>query len=55
MKKIILFLVVITNFKAQTQPVYVDRIGFTLESIADMDIGWMKTYKQTTPPKENGG
>ena len=51
MKKIILFLVVITNFKAQTQPVYVDRIGFTLESIADIDIGWMKTYKQTTPPK----
>ncbi|MFC0774884.1 hypothetical protein [Terrimonas alba] len=51
MKKIILLALVIASFTAQTQPIYVDRIGFKLESIADIDIGWMKIYKHTTPPK----
>lgn len=51
MKKIILLALVVAAFTAQTQPIYVDRIGFKLESIADIDIGWMKIYKHTTPPK----
>ena len=33
------------------QPVYVDRIGFKLESIADIDIGWMEIRKHTIAPK----
>ena len=50
--KILLFLVFAAfQFAAQAQPEYVDRIGFKLESIADMDIGWMKVYKQSAPPK----
>ena len=51
MKKIILIILVAVSFTAQAQPVYVDRIGFKLESIADIDIGWMKIYKHTTPAK----
>ena len=35
---------------SQAQPVYVDRIGFKLESIADIDIGWMEIRKHTTAP-----
>ncbi|HYF30218.1 MAG TPA: hypothetical protein VD993_03770 [Chitinophagaceae bacterium] len=35
---------------AHTQ-VYRERIGFELESIADIDIGWIKVYKYPTPPK----
>ncbi|MDB5280609.1 MAG: hypothetical protein JWR61_5564, partial [Ferruginibacter sp.] len=34
----------------QAQPEYVDRIGFKLESIADIDIGWMTIRKHTTAP-----
>ena len=49
MKKIMLIALVAINIHAQAQ-VYVDRIGFTLESIADINIGWMKMYKHTTPP-----
>jgi hypothetical protein len=49
MKKIILIALAAINIHAQAQ-VYVDRIGFTLESIADINIGWMKIYKYTTPP-----
>lgn len=41
----------VVTITAQAQPVYVDRIGFKLESIADLDIGWMKTYKYQTPAK----
>ena len=50
MKKIILiaFIAVSINSKAQE---YVDRIGFKLESIADIDIGWMKIYKYPVPAK----
>lgn len=44
----ILFAATIT---AQAQPIFVDRIGFKLESIADIEIGWMKVYKHTTPAK----
>lgn len=41
----------VVTITVQAQPVYVDRIGFKLESIADLDIGWMKTYKYPTPAK----
>ena len=51
MKKIILLAFFAATFTSQAQPIYVDRIGFKLESIADLDIGWMKMYKHTTPPK----
>ena len=50
MKKIILIALVAITFTSQAQ-VYVDRIGFTLESIADIDIGWMEIRKHTSPPK----
>jgi len=51
MKKIILIALVAVSMTSQAQPVYVDRIGFILESIADIDIGWMEIRKHTTPPK----
>ena len=51
MKKIISLALLISTFTAQAQPEYVDRIGFKLESIADIDIGWMKIYKPVSPPK----
>ncbi|HEY0356687.1 MAG TPA: hypothetical protein VGC29_10805 [Flavisolibacter sp.] len=51
MKKLILFVFTTIGFKAQAQPEFVERIGFKLESIADMDIGWMKVYKYPSPPK----
>ena len=51
MKKIILIILVAISITSQAQPVYVDRIGFILESIADIDIGWMEIRKHTTPPK----
>ena len=50
MKKIILIALVAVSITSQAQ-VYVDRIGFKLESIADIDIGWMKIYKHPTPAK----
>jgi hypothetical protein len=51
MKKIISLTLLVATFTAQAQPIYVDRIGFKLESIADIDIGWMKIFKHTAPPK----
>ena len=45
---IVLVAVTITS---QAQPIYVDRIGFKLESIADIDIGWMEIRKHNTPSK----
>ena len=51
MKKIIFLTLLVATFTSQAQPVYVDRIGFTLESIADIDIGWMEIRKHTTPAK----
>ena len=51
MKKIILLAFVAVSITAQAQPIYVDRIGFKLESIADIDIGWMEIRKHTTAPK----
>ena len=51
MKKIILIALVAVSITSQAQPVYVDRIGFILESIADIDIGWMEIRKHTTAPK----
>jgi hypothetical protein len=50
MKKIILIALVAVTFTAQAQ-IYRDRIGFDLESIADIDIGWMIIRKHTTPPQ----
>jgi hypothetical protein len=51
MKKLILIALVTVAITAKSQPVFVDRIGFKLESIADIEIGWMKVYKRSTPPK----
>ena len=51
MKKIIFIAFVAISITSQAQPVYIDRIGFKLESIADIDIGWMEIRKHTTPPK----
>lgn len=50
MRKIILLVLIAATIASQAQ-VYRDRVGFTLESIADMNIGWMKIYNYTTPPK----
>ncbi|MGZ5286125.1 MAG: hypothetical protein ACXWV0_06325 [Flavisolibacter sp.] len=51
MKKIIFIVLTAISNNVQAQPEYVDRIGFKLESIADIDIGWMKKYKPETSPK----
>lgn len=51
MKKMFLLLFLTGCINLQAQPIYVERIGFKLESIADIDIGWMKIYKQTAAPK----
>lgn len=51
MKKIILIALLAVTITAQAQPVYVKDNGFILESIADIDIGWMKTYTYPTPAK----
>jgi len=45
MKKLFFTVLVAISITSQAQPEYVDRIGFKLESIADIDIGWMKMYK----------
>ncbi len=50
MKKIFLLILIWGSIYVQAQPVYVDRIGFKLESIADIDIGWIKIYNHTTLP-----
>ncbi len=51
MNKIIFLALIAVAVTSQAQPVYVDRIGFKLESIADIDIGWMEIRKHTTAPK----
>ncbi len=51
MKKIILIALVAVSITSQAQPVYIDRIGFKLESIDDIDIGWMEIRKHTAAPK----
>ncbi|MGZ5222419.1 MAG: hypothetical protein ACXWC7_20190, partial [Chitinophagaceae bacterium] len=50
MKNIILLALLANTFTSQAQ-IYRERIGFDLESIADIDIGWMEIRKHTTPPK----
>src|SRR4249919_3548830 len=50
MQRIILIALVAVSISLKAQ-VYVDRIGFKLETIADIDIGWMKIYKHSTPAK----
>lgn len=50
MKKIILITLLAIATTSQAQ-VYRDRIGFDLESIADIDIGWMTIRKHTEAPK----
>ena len=49
MKKLLLlgFFAIATPTQAQ---VYVERIGFKLESIAHINIGWMKIYDHPNPP-----
>lgn len=49
MKKISLLSFLIVAMTTQAQ-VYRDRIGFTLESIADINIGWIKIYNHPIPP-----
>lgn len=49
MKKILVIVLIIFTTSAQAQ-VYRDRIGFDLESIAHIDIGWIKMYSYPTPP-----
>ena len=51
MNKIIFLALIAVAVTSQAQPVYVDRIGFKLESIADIDIGWMEIRKHTIAPK----
>ena len=50
MKKIIILALLAANLTSYAQ-IYRDRIGFDLESIADIDIGWMAIRKHTTAPK----
>ena len=50
MKKILLLSILAICITSQAQE-YRDRIGFTLESIADINIGWMKIYTHLTAPK----
>ena len=49
MKIIILLISVVITATTQAQE-YVDRIGFKLESIAHLDIGWMKIATYTKAP-----
>ena len=50
MKKIIFITLIAFNLTSFAQ-IYHDRIGFDLESIADLDIGWITIRKHTTAPK----
>ncbi|MCY7290637.1 MAG: hypothetical protein LH615_00490, partial [Ferruginibacter sp.] len=50
MKKIIFITLVAVNLTSYAQ-IYRDRIGFDLESIAGIDIGWMVIRKHTTAAK----
>ena len=50
MKILILFPLILTAITPQAQ-VYRERIGFDLESIAHLDIGWMEIRKHTVLPK----
>lgn len=49
MVKIVIFCLLAVTLTTQAQ-VYRERIGFTLESIADINIGWMKIYDHPTSP-----
>ena len=49
MKKIFLISFLAMAMTTQAQ-VYRERIGFTLESIAELHISWMKIYNHPTPP-----
>jgi hypothetical protein len=51
MKTIILIVLSAIAISSHAQPVYVENYGFKLESIADIDIGWMEIRKHTTAPK----
>ena len=50
MKKILFIALIAINLTSYAQ-IYRDRIGYDLESIADIDIGWMAIRKHTTAPK----
>lgn len=49
MKKTFIIALIVVTITSQAQ-VFHERIGFDLESIADIDIGWMKMYKNTKAP-----
>lgn len=49
MKKILLISFLAVSMTTQAQ-VYRERIGFTLESIAEIDIGWVKIYNRPISP-----
>lgn len=55
MKTLILFVLISVTISSHSQ-IYIDRIGFDLESISHIDIGWMEIRKHTTTPKgkQNG-
>lgn len=55
MKKLLSLFLLFSVEMANTQD-YVDRIGFKLESIEDIDIGWMKIHRFTSAPtaKQHG-
>ena len=50
MKNILLLLLTALTSTAPAQ-IYRERLGFDLESIAHIDIGWTKVYSHTTPPQ----
>src|SRR5687768_3256588 len=50
MKKTILLGLAGVCFTAQAQ-IYRERLGFDLQSISHLDIGWMEIRKHTTAPK----
>ena len=50
MKKIIFITLLLANLSTYAQ-IYHDRIGFDLESIANIEIGWMTIRKHTTASK----
>ncbi len=51
MKYIFHLLLVLYTFTSFAQPVYIENHGFDLESIADIDIGWMEIKKYPSAPK----
>ena len=51
MKNIMFITLLAVAITSHAQPVYEKNFGFKLESIADLDIGWMEIQKYTAAPK----